>query len=290
MAKHLNPELRHDAVYLVDVIDGSLNGDPDAANQPRQDFESQQGIATDACLKRKVRDYVAQCGHEIFVQQGACLNNLIEAAYEKSGILTKELKQKDDKGKYKNKSTEEQQLIAQECLIRQYYDIRMFGGVVGTGLKAGQVTGPMQFTFARSVDPITPMTVTVSRCAATEGKEGKDNKTLGKKELIPYGLYRSSIFYNPNIARFVTSEDLEIFWESLLNCWEVNRSASRGLIACRGLWVFTHEAKMGSAPTHTLLDSVQIKKKSEGAPRHFSDYDVNQLDLDFPGITVTQLR
>ena len=284
---HLDPTKKHDAILLFDCLDGNPNGDPDAGNQPRIDPQTQQGLVTDACLKRKVRNYVSLVGssqeqperYKIFIEDGTALNDHIARAYTEKGLSPKG-----------GKSTPEEQNIARDWMCENFYDVRMFGAVLSTGLKAGQVWGGTQMSFARSLDPVLLQSVTITRCAATEAKEGKDNKTMGRKEIIPYGLFKSHVFYNPALAQSVgvTSEDLALFWESLVKCWEFDRSASRGFMACRGLYIFTHSAKYGNAPAHKLFDLLEITSNSE-TPRSFSDYSVD-LDDHLPeGVQITRL-
>ncbi len=283
MTAHLNPHTRHDAILLFDVADGNPNGDPDAANQPRIDPETSQGLVTCACQKRKIRDYVAQVHqsdrNNIFISQNAILNNLISDGYDALELKVE---------KSAKSGTAEQQLQVQDYLREKYFDIRMFGAVLATGgLKAGQVTGPVQVTFARSIDRVTPNSLSVTRCARANKEEDKENKTMGKKEIIPYGLYKSHVFYNPNIAKNVTSEDMAILWESLVKSWEFNRSASRGFMACRGLYVFSHDSKYGNAPTHELFQLLKIESKST-TPRSISDYEITIGDAP-DNITLTRL-
>jgi len=287
MTSYLDPTKKHDAILLFDCIDGNPNGDPDAGNQPRIDPETRQGITTDACLKRKIRDYISIRGkdtnqperYKLFVEKGAVLNDKIAQGYTS---LNYEVSGKD--------GSPEQQLKVQEWLRDNFYDIRMFGAVLSTGYKAGQVMGPMQVSFGRSFDPILPLSLTITRVAATDAKEGKDNKTMGHKEVIPYGLYKSHIFYNPHLAGDkITNEDLELFWEACIKCWEFDRSASRGVMTCRGLWVFSHESKYGNIPVYKLFDRLQVKSIQD-YPRTIADYLI-ELDSSNPteGVTVTQL-
>jgi len=288
MTIHLDPTKKHDAIFLFDCIDGNPNGDPDASNQPRIDPETRQGITTDACLKRKIRDYISIRGkdtqqperYKLFVEKGSVLNDKIAQGYTSFNY----------KAPGKEGGSPEQQLKVQGWLRDNFYDIRMFGAVLSTGYKAGQVMGPAQVSFARSFDPILPLSLSITRVAATNPNEGKDNKTMGRKELIPYGLYRSHIFYNPHLAGDkVTQEDLELFWEACIKCWEFDRSASRGVMGCRGLWIFTHESKYGNAPVHELFARLQVKKVAE-YPRIVSDYLIQLDDANLPQeVTLTQL-
>lgn len=288
MTLHLDPTKKHDAILLFDCLDGNPNGDPDAGNQPRIDPQTNQGLVTDACLKRKVRNYVEMVGkdettpekYKIFVEEGSVLNEKIRRGYVGVGLPEKE-------------GTPEQQLEVGKWMQQNFYDLRMFGGVLSTGLKAGQVWGPMQISFSRSIDPVFPQSVSITRCAATSEKEGKDNKTMGRKEVLPYGLYKSHVFYNPHLAEksgCVTERDLELFWQALIKAWEFDRSSARGFMACRGLYVFSHASKYGNAPVHKLFDKLQIKSNVD-VPRSFADYQV-VLDDEFKlpdGVTLTRL-
>lgn len=288
MTQHLDPTKKHDAILLFDCLDGNPNGDPDAGNQPRIDPETRQGLVSDACIKRKIRNYVELVGREepetakykLFVEEGTVLNEKIKRGYIELKYKTEGVKE----------GTPEQQEAVTKWMQENFYDIRMFGAVLSTGLKAGQVWGPVQINFARSFDAVLPTSVTVTRCAATEEREGKDNKTMGRKELIPYGLYKSYVFYNPHLrSEFVTQRDLELLWESLVKTWEFDRSASRGFMACRGLYVFTHEAKYGNAPVHELFDLLSVSL-TEDVPRSFNHYDVQLSETNLPkGVSITRL-
>jgi CRISPR-associated protein Csd2 len=284
---YLDPTKKHDAILLFDCLDGNPNGDPDAGNQPRIDPQTNQGLVTDACLKRKVRNYVEMVGkdestpekYKIFVEEGSVLTQTVSRAYTQVGLPEK------------TSSVEDQQKVA-DWMQRNYYDLRMFGAVLAAvGLKAGQSWGATQFSFARSIDPVIPQSISITRCAANDGKEGKDNKTMGRKEVIPYGLYKSHIFYNPHLAEktgCITEYDLKLLWDALVKCWEFDRSASRGLMACRGLYIFSHDNKYGSAPVHELFDKLEIKS-TVAVPRSFTDYQVI-LSNDLPhGVTLTKL-
>jgi CRISPR-associated protein Csd2 len=246
---------------------------------------------TDACLKRKVRNYVEMVGkdeptperYKIFVEEGSVLNEKISRAYTAVGLPQKE-------------GTPEQQLQVAKWMQQNFYDLRMFGAVLSTGLKAGQVWGPMQISFSRSIDPVFPQSVSITRCAATEEKEKKDgvkkdNKTMGRKEVLPYGLYKSHVFYNPHLAEksgCVNERDLDLFWQALIKAWEFDRSSARGFMACRGLYVFTHASKYGNAPVHQLFDKLQIKSTVD-VPRSFADYQVDLDEVLPDGVTLTKL-
>jgi CRISPR-associated protein Csd2 len=291
---------RHDFVLLFDVSDGNPNGDPDAGNLPRVDPETMHGLVTDVCLKRKVRNWVDttrgdQAEFKIYVQnKGIALNDLHQRAYTALGLTSTGTKQK-----------REDVDQARQWMCQNFYDIRTFGAVMTTGVNCGQVRGPVQMTFARSIDPVVPLDLSITRVAVTDpedarvvvGETGKGvgGKTteMGRKALVPYGLYRGYGFFSPHFAQDtgVNSEDLALFWEALQNMWELDRSSSRGLMACRGLFIFTHENRLGNAPAHSLFARITLEKKlSVDSPRRFDDYSVAVNDTDLPaGVTLTRL-
>lgn len=285
---HTNAQVRHDFVLLFDVQSGNPNGDPDAGNLPRIDPETGKGLVTDVALKRKVRNYVdALKGKEerykIYVQQGAVLNDLNMRAY----------KALESKGvKYEAKK---EALGVRDWMCENFYDIRAFGAVMSTEVNCGQVRGPIQLTFGRSVDSILGLDIAITRVALTkasdktvvneEGEGESSHGTMGRKALIPYGLYVAHGFFVPSFAEDTKfgDEDLELFWSALVNMWDLDRSASRGLTACRGLYVFSHEGKLGNAPAHKLLERIQVKRR-EGVEvaRAFTDYQVQINGDDLP--------
>lgn len=283
---------RHDFVLLFEVTDGNPNGDPDAGNLPRVDPETMQGLVTDVALKRKVRDYVdvargEEARYKIYVQSGEALNATHRRAYEHLGITSTGAKQaKDDVS----------QVRAWMCA--NFYDIRMFGAVMTTGVNCGQVRGPIQLTFARSIDQIVPLDLAITRVAVTreedaqvvvaeEGGEVKGKQTeMGRKALVPYGLYRAHGFFNPHFAQQTgaTAEDLALFWQALQQMWDLDRSAARGMLAVRGLYIFSHESTLGNAPAHTLFDRIQVARAGDAvAPRSFRDYAVTVDNAGLPG-------
>jgi CRISPR-associated protein Csd2 len=295
---HLDPTRRHDFVLLFDVTDGNPNGDPDAGNLPRIDPETMQGLVTDVAIKRKVRDYVdalrgTDARYKIYVQNREALNDLHQRAYTALGMKSSGSKQaRDDVDN------------ARTWMCDNFFDVRAFGAVMTTGVNAGQVRGPVQLTFARSIDPIVALDVSITRIAITrpedmrtvtaEGEEGGGKTTeMGRKALIPYGLYRMHGFFVPAFAERTgfDGEDLDTFWQALVSMWDLDRSASRGLSACRGLYVFSHDSKLGNAPSHTLLERVDVRR-NEGvdAPRRYGDYTVTIDDRDMPsGVTLARL-
>ncbi len=282
-AIYCDPERRHDFVLLFDVRDGNPNGDPDAGNLPRIDPETMQGIVTDVCLKRKLRNYIDLLyandynnldyddrGYGIFVRDsGVALNAKIRDAAEQLGAA-------------KEKKRENPDVRAELC--KRYYDIRMFGAVLSTGdYNAGQVRGPVQITFARSIDPIVPLDLAITRVAITREGESKETE-IGRKPIVPYGLYRAHGFFSPALAQQtgVSREDLRLLWEAMLHMFEHDRSAARGEMTLRGLYVFTHDSPRGNAPAHLLFEKIAVRR-AEGVqtPRTFSDYQVIVAD-DLP--------
>ena len=276
---------RIDFVYIFDVQDGNPNGDPDAGNLPRVDAETGMGLVTDVCLKRKVRNYVQTAkgqadGYDIFIKEKAVLNTLIDKAHDDSAV-------KDAKDK-----TEAARLY----MCKNYYDIRTFGAVMSTGKNAGQVRGAIQLTFARSVDTIATAEHSITRMAvATEKeaeKQGGDNRTMGRKATVPYGLYVCHGFISANLAQQTgfSEEDLQLFWDALKNMFDVDRSAARGLMSAQKLIVFKHDSVLGNAPANKLFDLEKVNKVCDGAPRSFSDYTVTIDKAGLPAnVTVEEL-
>ncbi len=299
-AIHIDPARRHDFVLLFDVTDGNPNGDPDAGNLPRVDPETMQGLVTDVCLKRKVRNWVdvtceSRSRMRIYVQnKGIALNTLHREAYT-------DLKIKSTGSKQKREDAEK----ARSWMCRNFYDIRLFGAVMTTDVNCGQVRGPVQMTFARSIDPVVPLDLSITRIAVTrpedasvvegEGGEGEGGKTteMGRKAVLPYGLYRGFGFVNPHFAKDtgVTVEDLATFWDSLRGMWDLDRSASRGFMAIRGLYVFSHEDSVGNAPADVLFDRIEVRRRDGvEAPRKFTDYSVAVNGSALPDkVTLTRL-
>ncbi|BDG59302.1 type I-C CRISPR-associated protein Cas7/Csd2 [Caldinitratiruptor microaerophilus] len=301
MSVHLDPERRHDFVILFDVTDGNPNGDPDAGNLPRVDPETMQGLVTDVSIKRRIRNWVdATRGTEermkIYVQtRGEALNDLHQRAYDALGLRST--------GARQDRETVEQ---ARAWMCWNFWDIRTFGAVMTTGVNCGQVRGPVQLTFARSIDPIVPLDLAITRVAVTRaedakvvvgdegvGESGGKTTEMGRKAIVPYGLYKGYGFVNPIFARQTgfSKEDLDLFWTALIMCWDLDRSSSRGRMACRGLYVFTHDSPLGKAPAHTLLDRVRVQRRDGVvSPRSFGDYTVVVDDKDLPdGVTLTRL-
>lgn len=269
---------RYDFVFLFDVKDGNPNGDPDAGNLPRVDAETGMGIVTDVCLKRKVRNFVQLTQtdnpkNKIFVREKAILNNMIDEAHEQNGVKEKE---KGDK-------TE----AARQWMCENYYDIRAFGAVMSTGKNAGQVRGPVQLTFSRSVNPVVALEHSITRMAVTTEKEAEaqsgENRTMGRKFTVPYGLYRCHGFISAHLAKQTgfSENDLELFWQALLQMFDHDRSASRGEMNARALFVFQHDNQLGNSPAGDLFRSIKVKLKSDvDAPRSPDDYELSIERLD----------
>jgi CRISPR-associated protein Csd2 len=268
---------RYDFVYLFDCKDGNPNGDPDAANSPRIDPQDMHGLVSDVCLKRKVRNYALLKGQNIFVQQGSVLNESIQQAHTDLGH--------EVDGKKKT-ATRPQVALARTEMCKKFYDVRTFGAVMSTGANAGQVRGPVQLSFSRSIDPILPLDLSITRMAVTEAKEtDAPNQTMGRKNLIPYGLYRCHGFISANLAAETgfTTADLDLFWEALAMMFDHDRSASRGTMAPQALLVFEHGTALGNAPAHKLFERIKIAAKpGVTAARSFGDYDLSIDDTGLP--------
>ncbi len=278
-------ENRYDFVLLFDVKDGNPNGDPDAGNLPRVDPETGHGLVTDVCLKRKVRNFVQlkkECstGYDIFVKEKAILNKQIREGYEALKInLSESPKDKKDGEKRKTKGEAQGSEVEKGCayMCKNYFDIRTFGAVMSTGANAGQVRGPVQLTFARSINQVVPLEHSLTVCAARM-EEKTIEEQIGiqaRKFTIPYGLYRCHGFISAPLAAQTgfTEDDLKLFWEALENMFEHDRSAARGQMAARKLVVFQHDSPMGNAPAHKLFDLVKVTANSTPT-RDFSDYKI----------------
>ena len=280
---------RYDFLLVFDIKDGNPNGDPDAGNLPRIDAETGQGLVTDVCLKRKVRNFVqltkdANAGYDIFIKENAILNQLIDKSYIDLGIDLSNPPADEKNGKKRNKEGQGQGTEVQSARARMcadYFDIRAFGAVMSTGANAGQVRGPIQLTFARSVDPVVTLEHSITRMAvATEAeaeKQSGDNRTMGRKNTIPYGVYVAHGFISPALAAQTgfSEADLELFWEALVQMFEHDRSAARGLMATQKLIIFKHSSALGNASAHQLFDRVKVTlKDADKPPRDFSDYEV----------------
>ena len=281
---------RYDFMLVFDVKDGNPNGDPDAGNLPRVDAETGQGLVTDVCLKRKVRNYIQltqgdRVGYDIFVKEKAILNKEIDVAYGKLNIDLEKAPADSTDGKKRNKPGQGQGGEidkARQQMCADYFDIRTFGAVMTTGANAGQVRGPVQLTFARSIDPIVTLEHSITRMAvATEAeaeKQGGDNRTMGRKNTVPYGLYVAYGFVSPALAKQTgfSEEDLSLLWQAMRDMFEHDHSAARGLMATQRLIVFKHDSALGNASASSLFDLVKIAKKPDvSCPRSFGDYSVS---------------
>lgn len=285
-------ENRYDFVMLFDVQDGNPNGDPDAGNLPRVDPQTGQGLVTDVCLKRKIRNYVIAAkslseGFDIFVKEKGVLNDLIAQGYKDAGIDLNAVPKKAEGEEKPTKKKGNRDKAAdvekvRNVMCRKYFDIRSFGAVMMTGDNAGQVRGPVQFTFARSVDPIVALEHSITRMAVTTPEEAEkqsgENRTMGRKNTVPYGLYVAHGFISPQFAKQTgfSSDDLKLLWASLGTMFELDRSAARGLMSMRRVVAFEHASSLGNAPAHKLFDLVKVARKAGVAvPRAYADYDVS---------------
>ncbi len=274
---------RYEFIILFDVENGNPNGDPDSGNMPRVDPETNQGIVTDVCLKKKIRRYVETVkeyapGYAIYIRDDAPLNNKDGKAFEAFGVNPKDPKKaaKDDP---------DLEIKLRDFMCQNYFDLRTFGavmvGFVSAKLNCGQVCGPVQLGFARSIDPIIQQDITITRTAQATQKDfdEKGTHTMGEKFIVPYALYRAHGYISANLARKTTGfsdEDLELLWDAIINMFEYDHSAARGNMAVRKLIIFKHDSELGSAPAHKLFDLVTVKKADEEKPaRSFSDYVVS---------------
>ena len=303
---------RYDFVFFFDVTNGNPNGDPDAGNLPRVDPETNQGLVTDVCLKRKVRNYVALArdqvpGHEIYVGERAILNLQHKKAWD---AILPEVTKAEELKKLPKDEAKARELTAWMCA--NFFDVRTFGAVMSTGVNCGQVRGPVQFTFARSLEPIMPMEISITRMAATTEKDAEekgDIRTMGRKHIVPYGLYRAHGFISAPLAQGnkgtgFSEDDLALLWEALGNMFDHDRSAARGEMSKRRLIVFRHENRMGNAPAHTLFDRVTVERVYSGdaipvgdqrthnypPARTFSDYAIKVNSDNLPvGVEILDL-
>ena len=279
---------RYEFVVLFDVENGNPNGDPDSGNMPRIDPESGLGLVTDVCLKRKIRNYVETVkedakGYKIYIKEDVPLNRSEREACESLGITETEDKKVTEALKKLKKSDKDVDIKLRDYMCDNFYDIRTFGAVMTTFVKAslncGQVRGPVQLGFARSIDPIVSQEVTITRVAITTEKDAENKSTeMGRKNIVPYGLYRVEGYISANLARKVTGfseEDLDLLWEAIINMFENDHSAARGKMAVRELIVFKHSKELGDCPAYKLFDAVEVRKKEEiEYPRKYQDYTV----------------
>ena len=287
---HLNPAVKHDALLIFDAIDSNPNGDPDNSGKPRTDMDTQQGIASDASLKRKIRDSVAFQVREgslepaerfgIFIRRGVSLDSQLEAANKAvAGDVVK------------GRGAETESALV-TYMKQHYFDVRMFGAVMtARGKSADKVTGPVTVGIARSYDAVLPMELGITRTASTK-EEDKDNASqMGNKTVIPYGLYAARIHYQPTKDNQVTEQDLDVLWKSLISMFELTRSAARPDVNVRGLFVFSHDSALGNAPARALIDSVHVTRTSaDDVPvSRFEDYSITEPDAVPAGVTYTRL-
>ncbi len=295
----MNPIVnRYEFVYLFDVANGNPNGDPDAGNLPRLDPETNCGLVTDVCLKRKIRNYVAlekeeQPGYAIYMQEKSVLNNQHKQAYEALGI-------EPEPKKLPKEEARARELTAWMC--KNFFDVRAFGAVMTTEVNAGQVRGPIQMAFATSVEPVVPLEVSITRMAVTNERDLEKERTMGRKHIVPYGLYRAHGFISAKLAERTgfSQDDLDLLWRALTNMFEHDRSAARGEMAARKLFVFKHDNALGSAPAHVLFDTVKIERagadgggckcgEADTPARGFADYRVSIARDALPqGVTVEE--
>lgn len=292
---------RYDFVLFFDVTNGNPNGDPDAGNLPRMDPETSQGLVSDVCLKRKIRNYVAaahegEAGHNIYMTERSVLNEQHAKAYEATGLKQESKKLPKDDG-------DAARLTRWMC--DNFWDIRAFGAVMTTEVNAGQVRGPVQISFARSLEPVLPLEISITRSSVTNEKDRDKERTMGRKHIVPYGLYRAHGFINAKLAQKTgfSDADLNNLWVALRDMFDLDRSAARGEMAARRLIAFRHDSDLGNAQAHKLFDRVTVSRRSGedlipvGDPRThnlpparaFGDYEIHLDSADLPdGITVLE--
>ncbi len=280
---------RYDFVFYFDVENGNPNGDPDAGNAPRIDPETGIGIVSDVCLKRKIRNYVDLVhggdivdgqGYRIYVQEGAILNDRNEEAYARNDLKPQPKKLP--------KNVEDRAKVMQ-FMCDNFFDIRTFGAVMTTEVNCGQVRGPVQLCFSQSVDPVLPQEMSITRMAVTNAKDADKERTMGRKQYVPYGLYRLEGFVSAALARKsgFSQADLDLLCEALMNMFECDRSAARGLMTSRRLFLFEHESLLGNAPARKLFDLVRAQKVADGPARCFEDYEIDFDEAAMPeGVSV----
>lgn len=286
---------RYDFVMFFDVENGNPNGDPDAGNMPRIDPETGHGIVTDVCLKRKVRNFVdlakdGETGFRIYVQEKAVLNDRHAEAYTALNIPVPKKNDKkggkdEDKADKKAALKEEEARALNRWMCDNFYDVRTFGAVMSTEVNCGQVRGPVQFTFARSADPVVPSEISITRMAVTNARDAANERTMGRKFIVPYGLYRMEGFISAPLAEKCgfTEEDAALLWQALTEMFEHDHSAARGKMGTRKLYVFKHDKRLGNAPAQKLFDLVQCRRvDADTPPRSFADYAVSVREADLP--------
>lgn len=280
---------RYEFVLFFDVENGNPNGDPDAGNLPRIDAETSKGIVSDVCLKRKIRNYIElkhgnKAGYHIYVKEKGVLNAQHELAYKALGLKpdSKKLPKDEEKAKELTK-----------WMCKNFFDIRTFGAVMTTEINCGQVKGPVQLNLAKSIDPVMPSELSITRMAVTKEADKEKERTIGKKTLIPYGLYRVEGYISAHFAERTgfTDEDLNELWDALRNMFDHDRSASRGKMSPQKLIVFKHESKLGNAPAHKLFDLVEVKRAGDidQPPRSINDYQIEIKDNPYHGVEIQEL-
>ena len=288
---------RYEFVIILDVENGNPNGDPDAGNMPRVDPETGYGIITDVCLKRKIRNVVEAMkedmqGYKIYIKEGIPLNRSDRSAFEYLGVDEKDIKEA-------KKKDADLDLKVRNFMCENFYDVRTFGAVMTTftknNLNCGQVRGPVQLSFAKSVEPVVPQELTITRTAITTEEDAANKKTeMGRKYIIPYGLYRAEGYVSANLAKKVTGfseEDLELLWKAILNMFEVDHSAARGKMAVRKLVIFKHSSEFGDAPAYKLFDAVKINRKNgDGPARCYADYEIKVDESVIPAEVSVEYR
>ncbi|NFV79537.1 type I-C CRISPR-associated protein Cas7/Csd2 [Magnetospirillum aberrantis] len=265
---------RYEFTYLFDVAMGNPNGDPDAGNMPRLDYQTNHGLVTDVCLKRKVRNYVdlvradlgVEDGLNIYVREKGVLNRENEQAYKALGLKPDSKLPKDE--------AKARELTAWMCA--NFFDIRAFGAVMTTEVNCGQVRGPVQLTFAKSIEEVHPQEIAITRMAVTNEKDAEKERTIGRKHILRYGLYRCDGFISAHLAERTgfSDDDLALLWKALVNMFDHDRSAARGIMSARKLIVFKHASKLGDAPAPVLFDAIDVKRVTEGPANSFKDYAV----------------
>ncbi|MDY4813954.1 MAG: type I-C CRISPR-associated protein Cas7/Csd2 [Ruminococcus sp.] len=289
---------RYEFAIIFDVENGNPNGDPDAGNMPRIDPETGYGIVTDVCLKRKIRNYVdvvkeGEHGYDIYIKSGTPLHTKDNKAFKECNV--------EDKAQIKKmkKDNPDLDIKLRNYMCENFYDIRTFGAVMTTfvkeSLNCGQVRGPVQLSFARSVDPIFPQEITITRCAiTTEADAEKNTNTMGNKFIVPYGLYVAEGYVSANLARKVTGfseDDLELLWNSIVNMFEFDHAAARGKMAVRKLVIFKHDSELGNVPSYKLFDAIKIKRKEDvKVARSYDDYEVRIDESEIPHSVTCTVR